>query len=232
MRGSQARLHLACFGEPGGLLTLPSCRVNWGWSRNRDSRSSPRGSNMPPRLDPNAVTRETLIYLRMDSANFEGLPGGSYSCCESLLPGRASGTPAGESGRHVALTRFSSIPAQDSEPGRGCLMRWGERLPPPSFQEDGGHHNSGGERYLFRKCWCHWAGARGSWSARTTLRSTSARQLKRRVYFLGDTGGDCALSTQRLVEGPSGVLQLSPCCFCHRNPCSPTPTGHPSHLSV
>lgn len=26
----QARLHLACFGEPGGLLTLPSCRVNWG----------------------------------------------------------------------------------------------------------------------------------------------------------------------------------------------------------
>lgn len=67
MRGSQARLHLACFGEPGGLLTPPSCGVNWGWSRNRDSRSSPRGSNMPPGLDPNAVTRETLIYLRMDS---------------------------------------------------------------------------------------------------------------------------------------------------------------------
>lgn len=82
-------------------------------------------------------------------------------------------------------------------------------LPGGRGSPDHRHHNSGGERYLFRKCWCHWAGARGSWSARTTEKSTSACQLKRRVCFLGDTGGDCALrSRQCLVGCPSAISLL------------------------
>lgn len=47
MRGSQAGLRVGCSGELGGSLMPLRGRVDWlGQPRHRDSRSSPRGSNV------------------------------------------------------------------------------------------------------------------------------------------------------------------------------------------